>query len=51
MLLETSESRTSNRKRDDVPPSFIDFNLSSSVTWPIALQVTAEATDKELKRK
>ena len=47
-LRETPESRTSNHKRDDEPPRSIDFNLSSSVNCPIALPVTAEATDKEL---
>ena len=47
-MRETPESRASNHKRDDEPPRSIDFNLSSSITWPIALPVTAEATYKKL---
>ena len=47
-LRETPESRTSIYKRDGEPSRAIDFNLLGAVTWPIALLVTAEATDKKL---
>ena len=48
LLRKTPESRTSKYKRDGEPSRAIDFNLLGAVTWPIALLVTAEATDKKL---
>lgn len=47
-MRKTPESRTSIYKRDGQPSRAIDFNLLGAVTWPIALLVTAEATDKKL---
>ena len=44
---ETPENGTCKYKKDDKPHRSIDFNLSSSITQPIILPVSADETDKE----